>query len=288
MNFLKPVVSASVLFASLLTGNAMFAQTLPNTTTPTCSYQTGYGLTEAKYQTEYNKYIKQGYQATWVDGHYDTSGKAYISYIAKKCTDSNNYVSQHGLTGEQYKKSYQDYQKKGYRVYQVDSYLSGGQIRYAVVYVKDSNKNWKTYYYQPLKNYQEYYNKHIKEGYYLYNLSIVEYQGKLYFTSAYKKTEGDWYAKYGLTGSQYKVLFDRYYKAGWHLSYLDTYSTGGKEYYSAIFKKGKYSSEYAPYNLTGTQYKSIFDHYTYKGYTPHLVTGYYKGASYYAADFYKK
>jgi hypothetical protein len=109
----------------------------------------------------------------------------------------------------------------------------------------------------------------------------------LYFTSAYKKTEGDWYAKYALTGNEYKQLFDNYYKAGWHLSYLDTYITGEKEYYSAIFKKGKYSSEYAPY-LTGTQYKSIFDQYTYKAYKPHLVTGYYKGASYYAADFSKK
>lgn len=276
MNFLKPVVSASVLLTTLLTGNAIFAnKTVASDPTPaTCEYSS-YNIPESKYQSEYNKYANiQGNRLLWVDG-YDVKGKTYYNLIFNKCYKKYSWVAKHKLNSTQYQQTYNEYQSKGYRLYQLDSYLSEGKIYYSVIYVKDNGPAWKAYIYQTAAQYQSTFNSLKNQGYRPVNVSVVKYNGTLYYSSLFdKKPVGSWYAYAGLTSTQYNQYYNQYKAAGLHLAYLNGYKDGQGVKFSAVWNKEPVNSWYSEYGLKAQDYKTKYNYYTSSGYYTNLVTGY--------------
>ena len=286
MNFLKPVVSASMLLTTLMTGSAMFAnKTLATGNTPaTCQYSS-YNIPESRYQSVYNNYANiSGNRPLWVDG-YDVKGKTYYNVIFNKCYTNYPWVAKHKLDATQYQQTYNQYQGQGYRLYQLDSYLSGGKIYYSVIYVKDSGPAWKAYTNQTVTQFQSTFDSMKNQGYRPVNISVVKYNGTVYYTSLYdKKSVGTWYAYGGLTATQYKQYNDQYKAAGLHLAYLNGYKDSQGTKFAAIWNKEPVNAWYSAYGLKATQYKTKYDTYTASGYYTNLVTGYEQnGKAYFGA-----
>ncbi len=296
MNFLKPAVSASVLLATVLSGSSLFTQTLganaqsvsPDTsserTTPASCQYTSYNIPESNYQSVFNNYAKiKDNRPVWVDG-FEYKGKTYYNVIFNKCYNKVDWVARHGLTSSQYQQAFNEYKGKGYRPYQVESYLRGDTIYYAVIFVKDTWPTWSAYHGQTTSQFQSTFNNLTKQGYRLVNVSAVKTKGSVYYTSLYdKKSVGKWYAKSGLTSSQYQQEFDKYTKQGLKLAYLNAYydSDAKVAKYSAVWNSESVGNWYSSHKLTSSQYKSKYQEYTNKGYYLRLVTGYQDGNSEY-------
>ena len=296
MNFFKSVVSTSILLATLLSGNALFAQTTvnnsqspteestPQTTSPASCQYTSYNIPEAKYQSVYDNYAKiKDNRPTWVDG-FEYKGKTYYNVIFNKCYTKVPWVARHGLTSQQYQQAFNEYKGKGYRLYQVDSYLRGDTIYYAAIFVKDTWPAWAAYHGQTSSQFQTTFDQLTKQGYRLVNFSTVKTKGTVYYTSLYdKKSVGKWYAKSGLTSTQYQQEFDNYTKQGLKLAYLNAYYDADAKVakYSAIWNSESVGSWYSSHKLTSSQYKTKYQDYTKKGYYLRLVTGYQDGTSLY-------
>ncbi|MBK8426534.1 MAG: serine hydrolase [Lewinellaceae bacterium] len=94
-----------------------------------------HGMTGAQYQTEFDKWVGQGYQLADVSG-YTVSGTAYFAAIWEKKAGAPQWKAKHGLTSAQYQTEFNDMNSQGYRLYKVSGYSSGNSARFAAIWRK--------------------------------------------------------------------------------------------------------------------------------------------------------
>ena len=94
---------------------------------------TRFGLPDACFQDFFGGTSASGYRVGWLTG-FDTGGKAYLNVSFRKA--ATPHVTRFGLTGSQYQTELEKVVADGFRPTSVESYLRGGQERYAFTAVK--------------------------------------------------------------------------------------------------------------------------------------------------------
>ena len=112
------------------------AATKPAWYPPSWAELSKHGILESAYQAEFTKMSSSGYRQVWVDG-FDVGGQTYFNVIFRPA-NGTAWVAKHGLTGTEYQTEFNLRTSLGYRLLQVDSYLSGGSVRYAAIFVKNT------------------------------------------------------------------------------------------------------------------------------------------------------
>ena len=248
------------------------------------NYQPGYaevakhGVSASSFQTVFTDITTAGYRPVWVDG-YEAGSTTYYNAIFRPA-DGYAWQSRHGLTGAEYQSEVETLVDQGYRLMQVDSYLTNGAIRYAALFTKKPGTAWVAYHGRTAADHQALFNSYTSQGYRLVNASVVSVSGQLYITALYDKASvGGWVAMQAIPASQYQAKFDEQRQAGRYLQYLNTYVHNGAVYYSAVWDSDSYGAWAARNGLTAAQYQSNYDSWTGNGYLTHLVTGYYLNGS---------
>ncbi|MBN1209735.1 MAG: peptidoglycan DD-metalloendopeptidase family protein [Myxococcaceae bacterium] len=244
------------------------------------NYQPGYaevakhGVPASSYQTVFTDITTAGYRPVWVDG-YEVGSTTYYNAIFRP-TDGYSWQARHGLSGTEYQNEVDTLVDQGYRLEQVDSYLTNGAIRYAAIFTKKMGPVWVAYHGRTEASHQSLFDSYTSLGYRLVNASVVSVSGQRYVTALYDKANvGGWVAKHAIPSSQYQTEFDAQRNAGRYLQYLNTYVHGGAVYYSAVWDSDSYGSWGARHALTSSQYQTQYDSFTGSGYLTRLVTGYY-------------
>ncbi len=99
-----------------------------------------HGMTSAQYQSEFDKYVAQGYRLIEVSG-YGVNGKDRYAAIWDK-SPSTAWVARHGMTSAQYQAEFDKYVAQGYRLVQVSGYGVNGQDYYAAIWDKSPSTAW--------------------------------------------------------------------------------------------------------------------------------------------------
>jgi hypothetical protein len=231
-----------------------------------------HGIPEASYQAEFDKIASSGYRPVWVNA-YDVGGQTFFNVIFHP-EDGTPWVARHGLTGAGYQAEFDKWTKQGYRLALVDSYLSGGGIRYAAIFVKVAGPQWTAYHGLTADQHQQQFDALTKLRYVPVNITAVEVGGVRYYAALYEKRDvGSFVAHDFMTPAEYQTEFDANAKAGRKLVYLNAYTYNGGPRIIAIWEQ-KAPAVVAHHGMTGSQYQAEFDAELANGLLVRAVAGY--------------
>ena len=252
---------------------------------PYCEYKKNgveigrHGISEADYQTEFDKIWTCGYYPVWVNG-FDVNGKTYFNAVFRP-SKNIDWVARHHMDGKKYQTEFDTWVKAGYRLININSYLLNGKLKYAAVWKKDNSVQWMAYHGQSLSWHEANFEKNLKAGWVPTNVSCVNMGSKTYVTALWeKKNTGGFYLRPDMDLQAFKDAFKDYTDTKkFKLVYLDAYVKGGKPRLSGIWYKNApdYNSWWEKHHLSSSQYQREYTNMFSKGYLTRCVVGYEEG-----------
>jgi hypothetical protein len=242
-------------------------------------------IPEEVYQQAWQDMVNSGYRLIHFNG-YEIAKKSYFRGLNTQTffnviflkDQRVAWASFHGLDSAGYQDRFNRHTKDGYRLLQINSYLSGGQIRYAPIFVKENWPAWSAYHGVTAADHQNRFNDLTKQGYRLVNQSMVYYNGAISYAALYdKQNVGGWMALAELDSARYQAEFDNNAKQGRILSYLDVCSVNRAPRFSAIWDSSRRADYYARHNIDAATYHSEYLKMLSQGWVPRIVAGYQNG-----------
>ena len=237
-----------------------------------------HGIPEKDYQVEFNKIWSCGYYPVWVDA-YDVNGKTFFNTVFRY--NKNNYAVEvrHNMTGAVYQQEYDNYVKiKGYRLQQLETYLDGGKLKYAAIFIKKDNLPQQQPAYHGLspEEHQKLFDEYTGKGFVPVNVSVVSINGKRHYAAFYeKRNAGGSVLKSFLTQEEYQNMFDDMVKKGWEQVYINGYQYEGKTRFSVIwYEKAAYKNWNATRKSGSDSYQEKWEDNLSQGRLTRCVTGY--------------
>jgi hypothetical protein len=247
-----------------------------------------HGIPAANYQLEFERIYKSGYRPVWVDG-YDVNGDTFFNVIFRPAAGVV-WAARHGLTASSYQSTFDTFTKQGFRLVHIESYLSGGDVRYAPIFVKSPGAAFTAYHGLSAADHQKAFNDLTSKGWRPVNVSPVSVSGARIYAALYEQKDvGSFWVKSFLTPAEYQTEFDANAGAGRHLAYLNAYTHEGAPRISAIWhQKPAVNALVARHGLTGSQYQTEFDTQLSAGFLTRAVTGYEDGGGHRFAAYWTK
>ncbi|OIK16877.1 hypothetical protein BIV60_02370 [Bacillus sp. MUM 116] len=202
------------------------------------AWQARHGLTAEQYQRTFNELVKKGYRLIHINVHTNGSGKDRYAAIWVK-QKGPAWQARHGLTAEQYQRTFNELVKKGYRLIHINVHTNGsGKDRYAAIWVKQKGPAWQARHGLTAEQLQRTFNELVKKGYRLIDVSSYTIGGKDRYAAIWVKQKGPaWQARHGLTAEQYQRTFNELVKKGYRLIHINVHTNNGKDRYAAIWVK---------------------------------------------------
>ena len=254
----------------------------PSSTHPLCKMPTNWGevcrhgIPAENYQKEFDKIWPCGYYPIWIDG-FEVNGKTYFNVIFRPSGELS-WVSRHHMTGAVYQKEFEKWTGQGYALTHVNSYLSGGKILYAAVWVHGKSMDFLAYHGKSLKWHEDNFKNHCQQGWVPTNVSCVKSNNSTLVTALWEKTNpGGFYAKPAMTLLEFKEAFEQFTgKEKFKLVYLDAYQNGPLPLLSGIWYKNapNYSTWFEKFNLSGSQFQSEYNNFLGNGFLTRVIAGY--------------
>jgi len=136
---------------------------------PGSAWAARHGMSAAEYQSEFNKYVGQGYRLTHVSGYAVNNSDRYAAIWEKKAGPA--WLAKHGMTSAQYQTEFNNLANQGYRLVHVSGYGVGNQDFYAAIWEKTSGPAWVARHRMTSPEYQGEFNNYYYQGYRLEMIS---------------------------------------------------------------------------------------------------------------------
>lgn len=248
-----------------------------------------HGVRAADYQCLFDQQTGAGYRLAWIDAS-DLNGDAYFNALFTP-DGGEPWRAYHGMTGSGYQARFDEMKESGFRPVRVDSYLSGGSVRYSAIFDKGDGGAYAAYHGLTGADHQDRFDELVPKGYRPTSLSVVAVNGQNRYTALYEKgIPGSFHVKSTLTPAQYQITFDQQRREGRRPVYLNGYTDADDSpRLVAIFSSEPNNSFRAKHGLASGAYQAEWDANNNDGYRTEVVTAY-EGAKrlYYAAIWDKK
>ena len=194
----------------------------------------------------------------WVDG-FDVGGKPYFNMIFRP-EDGTVWQAEVGLDAAHYQTEFDKWVNAGYRPLHVETFLNGGNVLYAGIWVKNSGPAWSAYHGRSAAFHQSQFDTLTKEGFVPVVVSAVETSGGLLYTALYEKTDvGGFILSGALDFHDYQTQTNANIAAGRHPASLNAISNGGNPLMLGLWEQ-KASAEFVARNgQTAAQYQAEYD-----------------------------
>jgi hypothetical protein len=230
------------------------------------------GIPEASYQAEFDKATSSGYRPVWVDG-YEVNGKVFFNAIFHP-NDGNAWSARHGMSAAQYQAEFDARSSQGFHLHQIESYMSGGDIRYASIFIKSAATARTAYHGLNADQHQAKFNALTADGWRPVNISVVAPGNNRNYACLYEKRDvGGFFAKSFLTPAEYQAQFTANTNSGRKLMYLNAYSHAGTPHFTAIWQE-KAPGVLARHGQDVNQFQSEFNKQLAEGRMTQFLTGY--------------
>lgn len=199
----------------------------------TCEYPR-WGVPLDEYQSVIDNAVARGYAPEWVD--ISNVGASPVANAVFRSPEPNGaWGSRHGMTSADYQDRYEDYEKAGFEGFQVDSYIDGGQVRYAAIWRKGVSAT-AAYHGLTTAQHEEKLDVLVADGWQPLGISVASVNGaRSYMALLTKEDIGSFAARSRLTADQYQEEYDENKAAGRRLRYLTTYPQNGEVQFSAVW-----------------------------------------------------
>ncbi|HEX5752119.1 MAG TPA: peptidoglycan DD-metalloendopeptidase family protein [Archangium sp.] len=234
-------------------------------------------LPEASVQNVLGEMSTLGRRPVRLDA-YDVNGSVYFNLLFKSA-DGVKWSAKTGLDGSQYQSEF-DLQVGTYqrRPVSLDSYVSGGVLRYASLFTDEPGPAWFAEH-QRTDAQQAATQSGLATGWRPVIVSGATVNGTRYYASVYQYEPGvAWAADNHLTQSEYQTMFNAQMALGRAPVYLDGYVDGGVARLSAIFAPIP-TALVARHNLTAPWLRLDMRQYDDDGFAATVLTGYSNGGT---------
>ena len=193
-------------------------------------------MTGDSYHTKWEQLKNEGYRPVDIEG-YRVGGQQRFGGIWIKNTENFAWSSKRGLTKAAYE-SYKTEQKNaGLRMIDLEMYETGDGIRYAAVWVNDSNNNdWKELHGLDRDDYQAQLNALTDQGYLVTNFDSYKDGSTQRYAFICEKRSGFAYqVRSDRTELEYANLWREYRDKGFRLVDFECYATSAGTRYAGIW-----------------------------------------------------
>ncbi|MGH9872117.1 MAG: peptidoglycan DD-metalloendopeptidase family protein [Pyrinomonadaceae bacterium] len=258
-------------------GESYEARDVPGNLSPGSAEVARHGLPAGDYQCLFDQAVNADYRLEWVDG-FNFKGKIYFNLIFRPEMGAK-WSAVHNVNGNQYQAEFDKRKALGYRLKHVDSYLSGNQILYAAVFVKDGVQV-AAYHGLSAADHQKRIDDLTAGPWRPKVISVVSIGGNRFYTALYENAKiGGWEAKSFLTATEYQSLADENKQKGRQLAYLNVYEHQGQPRFSAIWNSSTQGAFKARHDLSGSAYQQEWEAARKSGLLTRAVTGYADGGA---------
>ena len=236
--------------------------------------RTKHGMTPSAYQAYVSELDDSAHTIDWVD-FYNVGQQVFVNVIVRPVgTRGKNYV-RHGLTAAQYQQAFDEQVLRGRRqLLLVDSYLDGGQVRYAFVMAAGEGKDLPAYHGADAARHKQLFDTYTSRGHVPTSVNVVSVNGERYFSTSWERGRPTGLmVRSTVDGREYQQLAKDMAGRRMALTYLNTYVHQGEVQYSAVFVGGTGRDQEWRHGMTSDGYQDAFDTLTGKGLGLRLVTG---------------
>jgi hypothetical protein len=238
---------------------------------PSLGEITRFGLPDGCFQDLFGGAAASGYRVGWLNG-FDAGGKTYLNASFRKA--SSGHVTRFGLTGAQYQTELEKAVADGFRPASVESYLRGGQERYAFTAVKQSGPAYRAYHGVSASQHEAFVTQLQAQGMSPVAVSVVAPGGTPRYTALWEqRAVGAWQLRSAIPLSQYQAWVEAEARAGRRLVYVDAYARGGTTTFSTI-TTSRSTLRLARHGLTAKALQAEFDAALRRGWRTLAITGY--------------
>lgn len=230
------------------------------------------GVPEGSYQTEFDKVVSSGYRPVWVDA-FDVSGKTYFNAIFRP-EDGTPWQARHGLNATQYQQEFDHWKQQGYRLSHVETYLSGGHVLYAGIWVKTGGPAWMAYHGRSANDHQLAFNDLTSKGYRPTVAAAAQIGGDQLYSALYEMHDvGGFVLLCNLSFADYQTQFDANVHAGRGLASLNAFSVGGSPRMIGLWTEKAPKNFIARHGMSAAQYQTEFNQHLSDGYLTRALSG---------------
>jgi hypothetical protein len=230
------------------------------------------GIPDADFQTEFNKVTGSGYRMVWVDG-FNVGGNTYFNMVFHP-NDGTEWQAEVGLDATHYQIEFDKWKNAGYRPLHVETFLNGGNVLYAGIWVKSGGPAWSAYHGRSAADHQSKFDALTKQGYVPLVVSAVEASGGLLYTALYEKRDvGGFILSGALNFHDYQTQTDANIKAGRRPASLNAISNGNNPLMLGLWEQKASANFVARHGLTPAQYQAEYNQFLSQGFMTHAVSG---------------
>ncbi|WP_406469649.1 hypothetical protein OH738_25235 [Streptomyces hirsutus] len=245
---------------------------------PGPSFHAMHGLTSGQYQQRFNDLVGQGFRPVHVSGYASGGGDRFAAIFEQRSGPA--FQARHGLTAAQYQQTFDDLVGQGFRLVDVNGYLSaGGGDRFTAIFEQRPGPAFQARHGLTAAQYQQTFDDLVGQGFRLLHVSGYASGGGDRFAAIFEQRSGPAFqARHGLTAAQYQQTFDDLVGQGFRLVDVNGYlSAGGGDRFTAIFEQRSGPAFQARHGLTAAQYQQTFDDLVGQGFRLLHVSGYASG-----------
>jgi hypothetical protein len=184
------------------------------------------------------------------------------------------WQSEVGLDSAHYQIEFDKWKNAGYRPLHVETYLRGGSVLFAGIWVKTAGPAWSAYHGLSAADHQSQFNTLTKQGFVPTVVSAVEPSGALLYTALYeKRDEGGFILSGALNFQDYQTQTDANITAGRHPASLNAISNGGSPLMLGLWEQKASANFVARHGQNAAQYQAEYDLRLRQGFLTRAISG---------------
>ncbi|PGH23602.1 hypothetical protein AJ80_02383 [Polytolypa hystricis UAMH7299] len=245
--------------------------------------QARWGLTSSQYQSEFDKFVKNGYRLNYVSGYAnETSKQALYAGIWEKRA-SSAWQARHGVTLSQYLTIFEQLRSQGYHPTLLHGYPVNGETRFATIWEKSPVDAWEQRVDMSAAGLQGHLDRLTPRGYRLTHLSGYDVNGEARYAATWEKRESvEWFVRVGQTAIERGNEAGHLSALGYKVAHVSGYYVNAEEYFSVIWEKGTIKGQGAywldAHRLFPDAFEEKYDLYNgLYGWAPKVINGYSAG-----------
>jgi len=234
-----------------------------------------YGVSFTDYKKKYDELWPKGWRIYILQSYVVPNGDVLYNAVWRESKDDEQQL--YASSYSNYKNTYDGLLSQGWRLYILQSYVTGGgEILYNAVFRK-GDLGEKSTYTSTFKQYHTQYDQIWTEKWRLQSLQSFEVGGKVVYNAVWRPGDCDEKQMCGKSFTDYKKKYDEIWPDGWRLYILQSYvKSDGKVLYNAFWRQASMPEEQA-YGQSLTDYKKKYDELWPQGWRLYILDTYVTG-----------
>lgn len=218
----------------------------------------------------HEKYIQHKEEYIMIDmDAYETSSGIRFSMVWEKNTSNREWAEFRNMTTDEYHAKWEDFKTRGFRPVDIEAYRVGSIVRYAGIWIKNTEGfGWSSKRNLTKAEYEAYITEQRGLGRKMIDLEMYPTNSGIQYAAVWVSNNDntDWKEVHGKNRTDYQAQLDDLTGKGYLVTNFDSYTDGGTQRYAFICEKRSGFGFQVRTDRTQLEYANMWREYSDKGY----------------------